>query len=114
MGMAGMETMFANLIEPGDKALIGYSGHFGTLMMEVASRHGVEVTEIQGPEDGAIDEEAFIEKLDSDDFAVAATVHAETATGTFQPVQKIAAACQERDTLFLMDAVTSLGGWTSA
>ena len=79
-------------------------------MVEVASRQGAEVTEIQGPEDGAIDEEEFIEKLDSDDFAVAATVHAETATGTFQPVQKIAAACQERDTLFLMDAVTSLGG----
>ena len=105
-----METMFANLIEPGDKALIGHSGHFGSLMVEVASRQGAEVTEIQGPEDGAIDEEEFIEKLDSDDFAVAATVHAETATGTFQPVQKIAAACQERDTLFLMDAVTSLGG----
>jgi alanine-glyoxylate transaminase / serine-glyoxylate transaminase / serine-pyruvate transaminase len=109
-GMAGMETMFANLIEPGDKALIGHSGHFGSLMVEVASRQGAEVSEIQGPEDGAIDEEEFIEKLDSDDFAVAATVHAETATGTFQPVQKIAAACQERDTLFLMDAVTSLGG----
>jgi len=83
-------------------------------MVEVASCHGAEVTEIQGPEDGAIDEEEFIEKLDCDDFAVVATVHAETATGTFQPVQKIAAACQERDTLFLMDAVTSLGGWTSA
>ena len=109
-GMAGMETLFANLIEPGDKALIGHSGHFGSLMVEVASRQGAEVTEIRGPEDGAIDEEEFIEKLDSDNFAVAATVHAETATGTFQPVQKIAAACQERDTLFLMDAVTSLGG----
>jgi aspartate aminotransferase-like enzyme len=30
--MAGMEAMFANLIEPGDKALIGYSGHFGSLI----------------------------------------------------------------------------------
>lgn len=109
-GMAGMETMFANLIEPGDKALIGHSGHFGSLMVEVASRQGAEVTEIRGPEGGAIDEDEFIEKLDSDDFAIAATVHAETATGAFQPVQKIAAACQERDTLFLMDAVTSLGG----
>ena len=44
-GMAGMETMFANLIEPGDKALIGYSGHFGSLMVEVVSRQGAEVTE---------------------------------------------------------------------
>ena len=53
-GMAGMETMFANLIEPGDKALIGHSGHFGALMVEVASRQGAEIAEIEGPEDGAI------------------------------------------------------------
>jgi aspartate aminotransferase-like enzyme len=78
-------------------------------MVEVASRQGAEVTEILGPDDGAIDEEEFIGKLDSDNFAVAATVHHETATGTFQPVQKKAAACQERDTFFQMDAVTSLG-----
>jgi len=109
-GMAGMETLFANLIEPGDKALIGYSGYFGSLMVEVASRLGAEVTEIQGPIGGAIDEDEFIAALNAGDYAVAATVHAETSTGASQPVEKIAAACQERDTLFLLDAVTSLGG----
>lgn len=109
-GMAGMETLFANLIEPGDKALIGYSGFFGSLMVEVASRLGAEVTEIQGPVGGAIDEDEFIAALDADDYAVAATVHAETSTGASQPIEKIGAACQERDTLFLLDAVTSLGG----
>jgi alanine-glyoxylate transaminase/serine-glyoxylate transaminase/serine-pyruvate transaminase len=109
-GMAGMETLFANLIEPGDKALIGYSGHFGSLMVEVASRLGAEVTEIQGPLGGAIDEDEFIAALNADDFAVAATVHAETSTGASQPIERIGAACQERDTLFLLDAVTSLGG----
>jgi alanine-glyoxylate transaminase/serine-glyoxylate transaminase/serine-pyruvate transaminase len=109
-GMSGMETLFANLTEPGDKALIGYSGHFGSLMVEVASRLGAEVTEIQGPLGGAIDEDEFVAALNADDYAVAATVHAETSTGASQPVEKIAAACRERDTLFLLDTVTSLGG----
>jgi alanine-glyoxylate transaminase/serine-glyoxylate transaminase/serine-pyruvate transaminase len=36
-GSAGMETCFANLIEPGDDVLIGVNGVFGTRMVDVAS-----------------------------------------------------------------------------
>src|ERR1700729_2328701 len=35
-GSAGMETIFANLIEPGDKALICINGVFGNRMADVA------------------------------------------------------------------------------
>ncbi len=37
-GSAGMETLFANLVEPGDKVLVGVNGVFGERMCEVASR----------------------------------------------------------------------------
>ena len=36
-GSAGMETCFANLIEPGDPVLIGVNGVFGTRMVERCS-----------------------------------------------------------------------------
>jgi alanine-glyoxylate transaminase/serine-glyoxylate transaminase/serine-pyruvate transaminase len=39
-GSAGMETCFANLIEPGDPVLIGVNGVFGTRMVDVARRCG--------------------------------------------------------------------------
>jgi alanine-glyoxylate transaminase/serine-glyoxylate transaminase/serine-pyruvate transaminase len=41
---------------------------------------------------------------------VAAIVHAETSTGALQPLEGIASAAREVGALFLLDAVTSLGG----
>ena len=109
-GSAGMEAAFANVVEPGDKVLVAISGYFGARMVEVASRLGATVTEVRGPLGGAVDEEEFIRVLESDDFKVAAAVHAETSTGARQPVERIGAACRERQTLFLLDTVTSLAG----
>src|SRR5215213_4236670 len=37
-GSAGMETLFVNAIEPGDKVLIAVNGVFGTRMVDVAQR----------------------------------------------------------------------------
>src|SRR3954470_17955973 len=39
-GSAGMETLFVNLIEPGDKVLVCVNGVFGTRMVDVAERCG--------------------------------------------------------------------------
>ena len=39
-----------------------------------------------------------------------AIVHAETSTGVWQPLEPIAHLCRNHDTLFVVDAVTSLGG----
>ena len=42
-GSAGMETCFVNLIEPGERVLIGVNGVFGTRMVDVAQRCGAQV-----------------------------------------------------------------------
>ena len=44
------------------------------------------------------------------DARVLAVVHAETSTGVRQPLEEIGAAVAGTDTLFLVDAVTSVGG----
>ena len=48
-GMAGMEACLANLLEPGDKLLVGVNGVFGGRMVDMAGRMGVEVTTIERP-----------------------------------------------------------------
>ncbi|MFP6623882.1 MAG: alanine--glyoxylate aminotransferase family protein, partial [Myxococcota bacterium] len=45
-GSAGMEACLVNLLEPGDRALIGVAGVFGARMCEVATRAGAEVTRV--------------------------------------------------------------------
>ena len=109
-GSAGMETVFVNLIEPGDRVLIGVNGVFGGRMTDVAKRCGADVQTVEAPWGRIIEQDAFIEAMRKHRPTVAAIVHAETSTGVHQPVDRIGAAAREAGALFLIDCVTSLGG----
>jgi alanine-glyoxylate transaminase/serine-glyoxylate transaminase/serine-pyruvate transaminase len=115
-GSAGMETLFVNLIEPGDKALICINGVFGQRMKDVAERCGAEVRTIEVPWGQAFNQDHLIETFDrmarTGEFKpdVVAIVHAETSTGVHQPVDKLGEAIHRLGALFLIDCVTSLGG----
>ena len=58
-GSAGMETCFANLIEPGDPVLIGVNGVFGTRMVDVAQRCGAQVDTVEAEWGTALDRHNF-------------------------------------------------------
>lgn len=109
-GSSGMETCFVNSLEPGDRALICISGVFGMRMREVASRCGAEVDVVETAWGTAITEEAVAEALSKKAYKVVAIVHAETSTGVLQPLEQISKLVHEHGALFLVDAVTSLGG----
>lgn len=51
-----METCFVNLVEPGDRVLVG---RHGARMIKVARRSGAEVTEVEGEWGRALDPDAF-------------------------------------------------------
>src|SRR5690554_2625655 len=42
-GSCGMETVFVNIVEPGDKIIVGAIGVFGQRMVEMGHRCGAEV-----------------------------------------------------------------------
>ncbi|MEE8473887.1 MAG: alanine--glyoxylate aminotransferase family protein, partial [Myxococcota bacterium] len=46
-GSAGMEACFVNLLEVGDRVVIGVAGVFGERMCEVATRIGALVTRVE-------------------------------------------------------------------
>jgi alanine-glyoxylate transaminase/serine-glyoxylate transaminase/serine-pyruvate transaminase len=109
-GSAGMETLFVNCIEPGDKVLIAINGVFGGRMKDVAERCGAQVETIEAPWGQVFDQDKLIEAIKRVKPKAFAIVHAETSTGVHQPVDKLGAACKDAGALFLMDCVTSLGG----
>ena len=109
-GSAGMETCFANLVEPGDAVLIGVNGVFGTRMVDVAQRCGARVDTIEAEWGAALDAQAFKARLARQKYQLVALVHAETSTGVLQPLDDIAELVRESGALLLVDAVTSLGG----
>jgi alanine-glyoxylate transaminase/serine-glyoxylate transaminase/serine-pyruvate transaminase len=109
-GSAGMETVFANLVEPGDRVLIGVNGVFGGRMVDVAGRCGAVVEKIEAAWGTVFDQDEVIKAIERVKPRVVAIVHAETSTGAHQPVDRIGAAARAQGALFLLDCVTSLGG----
>ncbi len=91
-GSAGMETVFVNLVEPGDKVLVCINGVFGQRMKDVAERCGAEVHSIEAPWGTVFDQDAVIKAAERLRPRVTAIVHAETSTGAHQPVDKLGEA----------------------
>jgi alanine-glyoxylate transaminase/serine-glyoxylate transaminase/serine-pyruvate transaminase len=108
-GMAGMETCFVNLVEPGDRVVICAAGFFGQRMIEVANRAGAQVTVLERPWGEVFDFQQIRETLQKVRPKVVAIVQAETSTGAWQPLEGLGKLCHEFDTLLLVDAVTALG-----
>jgi alanine-glyoxylate transaminase/serine-glyoxylate transaminase/serine-pyruvate transaminase len=109
-GSAGMETVFVNLIEPGDKVLVCVNGVFGNRMVDVAERCRAEVERIDAPWGRVFEEKEIIDAAERVKPKIVALVHAETSTGAHQPVDRLGEALHDLGALFLLDCVTSLGG----
>ncbi len=109
-GSAGMETCFVNLVEPGDAVLVLINGVFGMRMRDVAGRLGAEVDALEFEWGSPVDVDEVARKLDGKSYKIAAVVHAETSTGVCNPVGAIGELLKPTGTIYLVDAVTSLGG----
>ena len=109
-GSAGMETCVVNLIEPGDRMVVGVNGVFGGRMAEVAERVGAEVTKIERPFGEVFSPEEVAAAVKKSQPKVVGIVHAETSTGARQPLDEIARIVHDSGALLLVDCVTSLAG----
>lgn len=109
-GSSAMEAAFANVVEPGDRVLIGVSGYFGRRMVDMAGRYGADVRCLETAWGEAFSFDALRQGMETHRPQVLALVHAETSTGVRQPLEGLAGLCREHDCLLLVDTVTSLGG----
>ena len=110
-GTSGMEAGLANLLEPGDTAIVGVSGFFGRRVAEIARRCGAAVVEVEADWGEHVPNARLLDALDRHpDARLVAVVHAETSTGVEHPLAELGALLRDRDTLLLADCVTSLGG----
>ena len=106
-----MEASIVNLVEPGDAVIVGINGIFGTRLASVVDRCGGKAIRVEAPWGECIQPDAIEHALvRSGPVKAVAIVHAETSTGAWQPLEDIGALCRRHDALFVVDAVTSLGG----
>jgi alanine-glyoxylate transaminase/serine-glyoxylate transaminase/serine-pyruvate transaminase len=110
-GMAGMECLATNLLEPGDEAIVCVNGVFGTRMKDVMQRCGATVHAVEAPWGEVIALEQVQSALAAHPKAkLVGIVHAETSTGAHQPLEGFADAIHASGAMLVVDAVTSLGG----
>ncbi|TWU60425.1 Purine catabolism protein PucG [Rubripirellula tenax] len=110
-GMAGMEAILVNLIEPGDEVIVCINGVFGGRMKDNMQRCGATVHVVEVPWGQTFTDEAIAEAVSKHPKAtMLGIVHAETSTGALQPIQGISKIVHDAGMLLAVDAVTSLGG----
>ena len=110
-GSAGMETVFTNLLERGDKVIICQNGVFGARMKENVERCGAEAIMVEDQWGCTIDVDKAEQALrDNPDAKALAFVHAETSTGARSDAEVLCGLAAKYDCLSIVDAVTSLGG----
>ena len=110
-GSAGMETCFANLVEPGDKVIVCQNGVFGGRMKENVERCGGVAVMVEDEWGKAVDPQKLEDALKAHpDSRIVAFVHAETSTGAQSDVKTLVSLAHKHDCLTIVDAVTSLGG----
>ena len=110
-GSAGMEVGINSLLEPGDTVIMCVCGFFGQRMMDMAERIGANVVVLQSEWGKPFPAEMLESELGKHERVKLVTiVHAETSTGVLQPLRDVSALAMEHEALFMVDAVTSLGG----
>lgn len=110
-GSAGMESVFVNLLEPGDKVIVCQNGVFGGRMQQNAIRCGANVVMVQDTWGKPTDLHKLEHALKANpDAKAVAFVHAETSTGVRNEAKAMCALAKQYDCLTIADAVTSLGG----
>jgi len=109
-GSAAMEACVANMIEPGDKFLIGINGYFGNRLVDMAGRYGADISTMNKPWGQVFSLKEIEENMEKHKPKVLALVHAETSTGARQPFEGVKELCEKYDCLLIADCVTSISG----
>jgi alanine-glyoxylate transaminase / serine-glyoxylate transaminase / serine-pyruvate transaminase len=109
-GTMAMELAGANLIEPGDRALVLSTGVFGDRYEDLLTRHGADVTVVRAPLGQAVDLDNVEEALKSGLYKVLTVTHVDTSTAVRMPVREIGELAQRYGTLSIVDGVCSVAG----
>jgi aspartate aminotransferase-like enzyme len=109
-GTAAMDAAVASTIQEGDEFVCIGGGKFGERFSLIIKNYGGVVKEVP-VEWGKTFDAGDVEKAVSDSSAKAITLtHNETSTGILHDAETIGKIAKDHDCLFIMDAVTSLGG----
>lgn len=109
-GSTGMEACLTNLIIPKDVVVVCVNGTFGKRIADIASILKAHVIKVESNIGEGVDLKKLEDILSKYTVKLVCLVHVETSTGTMDSIENVSKLTRKYGTLFLLDAVASLGG----
>ena len=109
-GTLAMDMAVANLVEPGDRALVINTGYFSDRMATIFERYGAQVDHVRAPlgdRPSTKDVEAALRQAN---YKVMAITHVDTSTGVVADVESWTKLSCQLETLTIVDGVCSVAG----
>jgi alanine-glyoxylate transaminase / serine-glyoxylate transaminase / serine-pyruvate transaminase len=109
-GTLAMDTAAANLVEPGDRALLVVTGYFSDRFTAILERYGAKVDCVSAPLGGRPSLEEVETALKRGGYKLLVATHVDTSTAVANDVKGLAALSHKYGTLFVVDGVCSVAG----
>ena len=109
-GRTALEAATVSVIEPGDRVLVVVAGVFGSLMREIMTRAGAEVTEFTVELGARLDLPRLAAEIARVRPKAVTLVHNETSTGTTYPAAEVGKLARDAGALFMLDTVSAIAG----
>ncbi|KAK3272986.1 hypothetical protein CYMTET_18752 [Cymbomonas tetramitiformis] len=109
-GHAAMEASVANILEPGEKILVGVTGIWGQRVADLSARFGGDVVELNAGLGETLSFESIKNAVETHKPKVLFLCHGESSTGTKQSLEGVGALCKANGCLLIVDTVCTLGG----
>lgn len=108
-GTGAYESAVANLLSPGEKAVVVSHGEFGTRWQQLVAAYGGDVVPLDYAWGESPRPADLARVLAESGAGVVFLVHSETSTGVVADVEGLVAACNEAGAVSVVDAISSLG-----
>jgi aspartate aminotransferase-like enzyme len=107
-GSLGLETACATFCN-GQKCLVLHNGQFGDRFFHIVSKYSSDVKVLNFRLNNAVDTGMVRSELERKKYDVILMTQVETSTGILNPVEEIGKLSREFNTLFILDAISSVG-----
>jgi alanine-glyoxylate transaminase/serine-glyoxylate transaminase/serine-pyruvate transaminase len=109
-GTLAMDSVGANLVEPGDKALVVNTGYFSDRYGALLECYGAQVTHVRAAVGDCPTPDEVEAELAKGDYKLVTITHVDTSTGVLCDVKSLAEVGRKYAALVVVDGVCSVAG----
>ena len=110
-GTLGWDQVAANLIEPGEEALVLHTGYFADSFADCLETYGAKATQLKAPIGDRPQLDAVEKALKEKKYKLITVTHVDTSTGVLSEIKALSELVHKvsPETLIIVDGVCSVG-----